>query len=260
MLIADVCSGDPEFQTLLVYDVSRWGRFQDADESAHLEFICRRAGVAVQYVAEQFVNDGSPVATIIKSVKRAMAGEYSRELSEKVFQGMCASVRSGHIQGGPAPYGLRRMVIDASGRRRGKLSEGQRKLVHTDRTILVPGPRREIAIVRKIFHLFVEGRLALAAIARWLNDKGHMTGASVPWTPSTISRLLKNEKYVGNNVFNRTSAKLKGRQVTNPREDWICMEGVFKPIVAKELFDRGSGRVHQTCHTSGHERLARQTS
>jgi hypothetical protein len=28
-------------------------------------------------VAEQFENDGSPVSTIVKGVKRAMAGEYA---------------------------------------------------------------------------------------------------------------------------------------------------------------------------------------
>lgn len=54
---------------------------RDADESAYCEYICRRAGIAVHYCAEQFENDGGPVSTIIKSVKRAMAGEYSRELS-----------------------------------------------------------------------------------------------------------------------------------------------------------------------------------
>lgn len=45
---------------------------------------CRRAGIQVAYCAEQFENDGSPVSTIVKGVKRAMAGEYSRELSAKV--------------------------------------------------------------------------------------------------------------------------------------------------------------------------------
>ena len=54
-------------------DVSRWGRFQDADESAYYEYVCKRAGIHVEYCAEQFENDGSPTATIIKSVKRAMA-------------------------------------------------------------------------------------------------------------------------------------------------------------------------------------------
>jgi hypothetical protein len=56
---------------ILVYDVSRWGRFQDADESAYYEYICKRAGFGVQYCAEQFENDGSPVSTIVKGVSRA---------------------------------------------------------------------------------------------------------------------------------------------------------------------------------------------
>ena len=88
-MIGDVENQRTDFAGILVYDVSRWGRFQDADESAYYEYICRRAGIAVHYCAEQFENDGSPVSTIVKSVKRAMAGEYSRELSSKVFQGAC---------------------------------------------------------------------------------------------------------------------------------------------------------------------------
>ena len=42
--------------------MSRWGRFQDADESAYYEYICRRANVGVQYCAEQFENDGSAIS------------------------------------------------------------------------------------------------------------------------------------------------------------------------------------------------------
>src|SRR5690606_10153515 len=100
-LITDVRSGEAEFTAILVYDISRWGRFQDADESAYDEFICREAGISVHYCAEQFENDGSISATIIKSVKRAMAGEYSRELSVKVFAGQCRLVQIGYRQGGP---------------------------------------------------------------------------------------------------------------------------------------------------------------
>ncbi len=94
-LIKDVESGPVDFQIILVYDVSRWGRFQDADESAYYEYICRRAGIQVAYCAEQFENDGSPVSTIVKGVKRAMAGEYSRELSTKVFAGQCRLIELG---------------------------------------------------------------------------------------------------------------------------------------------------------------------
>jgi len=58
-MIQDVTSGQAQYAHILVYDVSRWGRFQDADESAYYEYICRRAGVSVHYCAEQFENDGS---------------------------------------------------------------------------------------------------------------------------------------------------------------------------------------------------------
>ena len=124
-LIDDVENGTTEFDVILVYDISRWGRFQDADESAYYEYICRRQGVSVHYCAEQFDNDGSPVSTIVKGVKRAMAGEYSRELSAKVFAGQCRLIELGFRQGGMAGYGLRRMRIDQEGVPQGVLQFGE---------------------------------------------------------------------------------------------------------------------------------------
>src|SRR6185312_6246842 len=56
-LIQDVQQGRADFNCILVYDVSRWGRFQDVDESAYYEFICRRAGIAIHYCEEEFEND-----------------------------------------------------------------------------------------------------------------------------------------------------------------------------------------------------------
>ena len=34
-LLSDVVSGRAKYRAILVYDVSRWGRFQDVDEAAH---------------------------------------------------------------------------------------------------------------------------------------------------------------------------------------------------------------------------------
>src|ERR1700685_1320459 len=44
-LIDDVRDGRTDFDHILVYDVSRWGRFQDIDERAYYEFSCRQAGI-----------------------------------------------------------------------------------------------------------------------------------------------------------------------------------------------------------------------
>ncbi|MEZ2307200.1 recombinase family protein [Paraburkholderia sp. RCC_158] len=89
-----------------MFDVSRWGRFQDVDEAAFYEYACRRAGVDVIYVAESFANDGSPATSVIKALKRAMAAEFSREMSRKVFLGECLNAQRGFHAGGPPGYGL----------------------------------------------------------------------------------------------------------------------------------------------------------
>ena len=114
-LMAEVRTGQADFRAILVYDVSRWGRFQDADKGAYHEHVCSRAGIRVHYCGEQFENDGSIGSNLLKTVKRVMAGEYSRELSVKVFAGQCRLVELGYRQGGAAGYGLRRVLIDEHG-------------------------------------------------------------------------------------------------------------------------------------------------
>jgi DNA invertase Pin-like site-specific DNA recombinase len=111
-LMREVQSGSAMFEAILVYDVSRWGRFQDADEGAYYEHLCSRAGIRVHYCGEQFDNDGSIGSILLKNVKRVMAGEYSRELSVKVFAGQCRLVELGFRQGGQAGYGLIPCLID----------------------------------------------------------------------------------------------------------------------------------------------------
>ena len=78
-LLDDVRSGHADFDHILVYDVSRWGRFQDVDESAHYEFVCKQIGIKVAYCAEQFDNNDSMVSSIVKNIKRVMAAEYNQE-------------------------------------------------------------------------------------------------------------------------------------------------------------------------------------
>jgi DNA invertase Pin-like site-specific DNA recombinase len=139
-LMSDVENKQAHFSALLVYDVSGWGSFQDVDESAYYEYVLQEAGIRVQYCAERFENDGSMSSSVLKTLKRSMAAEYSRELSVKVFSGQCRLIELGFRQGGPAGYGLRRQLIDRDRNPKGLLSLGERKSLQTDRVILVPGP------------------------------------------------------------------------------------------------------------------------
>lgn len=244
-LIDDVQSKKVDFSIILVLDVTRWGRFQDADESAYYEYICRRAGIGVEYVAEQFENDGSPVSTIVKGVKRAMAAEYSRELSGKVFAGQCRLIELGYRQGGAAGYGLRRMLISEHGDPKGELKQGEHKSLQTDRVVLTPGPEEEQEVVRWIYRAFTEDGLQESVIAAQLNQRGLCTDLGRPWSRGTVHQILTNEKYIGNNVFNRTSFKLKMRRVVNTPEMWVRANGVFQAVVEPRYFYTAQGIIRE---------------
>lgn len=235
-LLADVQRGGCCYEIILVYDVSRWGRFQDADESAYYEYICRREGFAVHYCAEQFENDGSPVSAIVKGVKRAMAGEYSRELSAKVFTGHCRLVERGYWQGGSAAFGLRRLLVGEGGAVKGQLCRGEHKSLQTDRIIVVPGPRMEVDLVRRIYSLFVQEGKTEQTIARELNAEGLTTARRRPWSPGAIRRILQNETYIGNYVWNRCSTKLSRKRIHNGPEMFVRSDGAFEPIVDRAAF------------------------
>ncbi|WP_341772826.1 recombinase family protein [Burkholderia pseudomallei] len=235
-LLRDVESGVADYSVILVYDVSRWGRFQDPDESASYEIRCKQAGVRVLYCAEQFENDGSPVSSIIKSVKRTMAGEYSRELSVKVHAGQCRHIRNGFRQGGPAGFGLRRFRVEQNGDRH-ELQRGEHKAIQTDRVILAPGPPDEVSTVRNIYRWFVEEGRTEAEIAAALNVAGIRTDRDVLWTRGTVHQVLTNDKYVGDNVWNRVSFKLKQERVRNPPASWIRADNAFAPVVDRILFE-----------------------
>ena len=236
-LIDDVRNHNTDFEAVLVYDVSRWGRFQDADESAYYEFICREGGITIHYCAEQFENDGSLSATIIKSMKRAMAGEYSRELSAKVFTGQCRLITLGYRQGGAAGFGLRRQLVNERNEPKSTLARGEQKSLQTDRVVLVPGPEDEVATVQRIYRMFVRDQRSEREIASILNGEGLRTDLGATWTRSAIRQMLTNEKYVGNNVYNRVSFKLKQKRVVNTPEMWIRGDGAFEAVVERPLFD-----------------------
>jgi DNA invertase Pin-like site-specific DNA recombinase len=254
-LIDDVQTKKADFSTILVYDISRWGRFQDADESAYYEYICKRANISVQYCAEQFENDGSPVSTIVKGVKRAMAGEYSRELSVKVFAGQSRLIELGYRQGGPPGYGLRRSLIDQAGTPKGELTRGEHKSIQTDRVVLVPGPAEEIDTVRWMYRSFAkEGKLE-SEIANILNERRITTDLGRPWTRGTVHQVLINEKYIGNNVWNRGSFKLKRRRVRNSPNMWIRAEGAFEPIIDRSLFETAQAIIRERSHRLSNDEM-----
>ena len=241
-LLADVLQADRDFDAVLVLDVSRWGRFQDLDQSAHYEFLCRQAGVAVVYCAEPFENDGSAQAALIKELKRLMAAEFSRELSQKVSSAKRLQAQLGFRMGGPVIYGVERLLLDASGAARGGLRRGQCKALHDDHVILRHGPEPELEILRRIFRSFALDKRTPNDIAAELNRDGVPFIGRRRWTRDGIVRLLRHELMVGVYVYDRTTHPLAGRLTPRPPEDWVRVQ-VFDPIVPADVFERAQVRL-----------------
>ena len=250
-LLHDVTSGQAQYKAILVYDVSRWGRFQDVDEAAAYEFLCKSAGIPVRYCAEQFDNDGSLPSSMMKAMKRTMAAEFSRELGIKVSAGQRRIALLGFHVVGKAGYGLRRMMVSADGRRRVVLEDGERKAIQTDRTILVPGPKKEVACVRTIFGLGNSGRTP-TEIAKELNLRHMYFLHAQPWDPANVYRILTNEKYAGCNTYGKTTQELGSRSRVVERRLWTTNPAAFVSIVKRVVFDRVQTLIKR--RASHHER------
>ncbi len=242
-LLSDVLTGSMPYKAILVLDVTRWGRFQDADQAAHYEFMCREAGVPVRYCCEAFDHDGGAMASIVKHMKRVMAAEYSRELSTKVSRAQRQQAGLGYKQGGCAVFGTRRQVVDVNGRPKMMLGSGERKALSTDKVLFVPGPAREVALVRRIFRMYVTEGLEIEEISSQL-AKRRGSSDKLTWTRRRVSKLLRNEIYVGTYVYGRRNNNL-GAPTKAPSAEWI-RAAVFNPIVPVSIFEAAAAKLDRT--------------
>ncbi|WP_134705581.1 recombinase family protein [Rahnella sp. CJA17(1/100)] len=235
-LIQDVVTHTIKIAAVLVYDVSRFGRFQDNDEAGHYSFLLKLHGVKVIYCAENLPEESPEIQMLTLPALRYAAGAYSRNLSIKVFAGHVNLVKRGYFQGGMPGYGLHRKLVDSNNSPKMILSHGERKSLQTDRVILVPGEEKELEIIRLIFNMFIFDSYNEYIIANKLNELGYRNKYS-QWTRSNVHQILINERYTGKYIYNKTSSKLKSKRIKNPEENWVQYMSAFEPIISIEKFN-----------------------
>ena len=156
-LLHDVTSYSVAFGAILVYDVSRWGRFQDTTRP-HITNLSAEAPAFPSTIAPSTSRMTSTVsARSCKGPKRGMAAEYSRELSIQGARGTEAiglkwiSCRWDPWLWSTSIGGIK----DGTARR--ILTRREFKPFVRDRVKLVLGPPREVAVVRHIYRTFLQG-------------------------------------------------------------------------------------------------------
>jgi DNA invertase Pin-like site-specific DNA recombinase len=242
-LLAAVLSGTADFEMILVYDVSRWGRFPDADEAAHYEFLCKQAGFAVRYCAEQFENDNSATSNLLKALKRMMAAEYSRDLSVKIYNGQRRLAALGFWQGGPAPFGMVRQIVDQNGQVKEKLKRGEWKSTTTDRTILGLGPLHDVETIQLAFDLYTKEGKSSNQVAEILNQQKRLCGTR-PWCGRRLRNLFTNRNYKGVYAFCKKDQKGHAYKAVAP-ENWVMCEHAFPRIVSDLQWAQAGDRVRE---------------
>lgn len=234
-LIDDVEQGRNDYNIVLYLDDSRWGRFVNSREAEFYRMRLEQKHVICQACDKPLTLTHNIADRIMTILKDENASDYCRQLSQKVLVGQCNLAAKGYRQGGAAGFGLRRILLDENGTPKQELVVGQRKSLQTERVILTPGSQLEQDKVRWIYDQFINGYRE-QEIANQLNREGWMNAFGRPWSRGTVLQVLTNEKYIGNNLFNRRSSRLKSKVKTNPQNEWIRKENAFIPIVNAERF------------------------
>jgi hypothetical protein len=174
--------------------------------------------------------------SLLKSLKRTMAAEFSRELSDKVSLAQRRFVEAGFKQGGSAGYGLRRLAVSVNGEPRQILQANERKSIPTDRVTYTLGPEHEVEVVRRIYAMYVDDKMTEMGIAEQLNKDGVRAEHDRHWSAYQVKSILTREKYAGTIVYNRSTQKMRTMRRQNEPQKWIRFENAFEGIVTREQF------------------------
>lgn len=235
----------PNFDYVLVYDVSRWGRFQDQDQAGHYVYLCKKHGKEVVYVSRGFIDASNQLFSSLEiSIQRYMAAEYSRQLSEKVFHGCVKVSQQGYSAGGTAVYGMARQLLDVNKKPIRILSIGEHKQIANERVSFTPKNDETTETVRRIFDLFVHERLNISEIASYFNQRRIFSTNKKQWDKSKIIKILTDETYIGTRIYNKTWGRLKQKSYRNPRSKWVIVPNAFESTINKDVFKKAQEKIY----------------
>lgn len=176
------------FQVLYIYDYGRLSR--DIGDQILLRKELQEAGIEI--IAIHDIN-GSTLETYFQQNIMGMFHDYERKkIAERFRRGKLFRAKTGYLFGWNAPYGY--------------------KLIKGDKKKLTPATfeihKEEADRVKMMFQWLIEEQLTMRQIIMRLfeekilprkNKQGH-------WSTSTLSRLFRDETYIGTTYYNKRIA------------------------------------------------------
>lgn len=227
---------DREFEAVLVDDLSRLSRDNHFLLTLYAEL--RFHGVRIVSRADSLDSDDrhSKLGFQMRGIVNEL---YLDDLREKTLRGQLGQKARGFTVG-EATYGYRsqpvgEIRVDRRGRPR---PEGYRMAIDAG----------EATVIRRIFQSFADGK-SIRSIVCELNDEGIRGRRSLGrgWSPATVSRILKNEKYIGRWTWNRSETRrdpLSGRKrrFLKDQSEWHRTEDQALRVVSQDVWDRVQAR------------------
>ncbi len=224
-----------DFIPILVYDVSRFGRFDDPKKVFAYFVEVERYGYEFYSVTERIRSRGNIADFVQLIIKGEQAYDYSVNLSKYAMRTACQLAQKGWWPGGTPPYGYDRVTYGPDGKPKyqyvtmpdksvrkytlegslvetllpvqdkGKSRSPYSDKLKGDRVRLAPGDPDRVKVVQEIYSAFAEEGKGLKRIARGLNARGVPPPRGRAWIPLTVRAILRNPAYRGSLVYGRRS-------------------------------------------------------
>ncbi|WP_051073401.1 recombinase family protein [Rhodopirellula europaea] len=177
------------------------------------------------------------------------------QLTKKVYRGMADAFKNGkHVSAPPTGYKLverkdaeGNVIINSN-------SKVERKVVIDDEAA---------EVIRRIFKMYAEEKLSPAKIAKVLDGESALEGSR--WGQSSVTQMLKNEKYIGRWTWKKTTRVQdpvtgKQRSVPVPEEERLVVEFPERRIVPQELWEAAVSRMAEVSRDTNPPKGQRKTS
>ena len=209
-MIAD--SNKREFDIMLVHKLDRFARNR-YDSSLYKQKL-RKNGVKLCSVLERL--DSSPESILLEGLLESINEFYSANLARESMKGMKENAYKCLFNGGCPGLGY-------------DIDESQHYVIN----------EQEAKAVMLIFSMYLCD-YSYQQIADALNADGFLTKIGKPFSRNSFIEILRNEKYTGVYIFNRSESKgydnKRNSHRNKPSEEIIRIEGGIQPVVEKVLF------------------------
>ena len=221
---------NPPWSHILVYDLSRFAR-NTIDAGLYTADLEDR-DIDIISVTQEF--SPTPEGHLLTHFMHGINQYFSENLAKFSFAGMKTTALKGHHCGGVPPLGY---------------DVGEDKKLHINEW--------EADAVRLIFNMY-EQHFSYSQMADRLNVLGYHTKTGQPFKKNSFDSILKQEKYCGIYIWNKSSAKnSKGHRNTHhdkPEQDQVRIQDEIPVIISKEQFDRvqalAATRTRGNCATN----------